>query len=389
MQSMNFRTRLLLCFCGLFCTALTACNRFDPDDPPVTSGGGGTGGGGVGVTSQLNVEEPQFGGITDLVPGSGTLYLAWEAGSDNIDAASDLRYRIYTATERGTHDFTSPILETSAGALSATLTGLVDGVALYVVVRAVDTEGRTDANLAEWIATPNPVRYIDAASVAGAPDGLTPQSAYRTIGQAVGANTAIGGVNFLVATGTYTENVFLFDGMCLFGGFGDDWLPESRDLATEASTLTTPFSVDLVTVLPGSTLTGLDGFVLEGNGVASTGVTVDDAMVRMTQLEIRNPVSQGVDLRSDFADGGMTTGILAGTRITGCGGEGVLLSGIFDFVIDNNTIANCTTEGIESQWIYALAGERTELRVTRNVIRDNGDEGVDLDVAEISELDPT
>ncbi|MFN0057714.1 MAG: right-handed parallel beta-helix repeat-containing protein [Planctomycetota bacterium] len=389
---MRSRGRLaLLCLLAVASSATYGCNRFDPRRGIGTAPAGppGDGGEGIGVSSQIAVEYPLFGGLQDAVAGDGTIYLAWQDADDNNDAPDSIRYRVYLASGPGDQQFTLPALSTQPGALSASLAGLVNGVTYFVVVRAVDTEGFEDENRVEWAATPNSVRYIDATASAIGADGLTPTTAFPTTGAAVGAAIGLGGVNFYVRGGSYTQNVVLFAGMCLYGGFDSSFTPELRDPLAHASVISSSFAGDVVTMLSGSELTVIDGCVLDGNHTASNGVRADDAFVRISRCEIRDNLLHGVELRSDHLSGSAIEGSVRNCAIVGSGGEGLLIAALTDLVIDNNSIRDNANEGIESQWVFAATGYDTRIEVTRNVVLRNGNEGIDLDFAEVSELDPT
>ncbi|MGE3163958.1 MAG: right-handed parallel beta-helix repeat-containing protein [Planctomycetota bacterium] len=371
---------------GLVVLLLAGCQgRFDAEDPAPFVPSVPELDVGVDVSSQVVVEHPLFGGITSMVAGDGTVTFQWDPASDDVDPADELAYRLYLAAVSGDYDFTSPAVVTAPGATSAAIGSLTNGEAVYAIVRAVDRDGNEDPNDVEWLAVPNPVRYVSAGA-SGPSDGLTPQSAYSTILQAISASVGAG-VNIYVAQGGYSENLFLFPGMSLYAGFRADFA--ERDPTTFVTEVFTPFSVDVVQILPGVVPVVLDGAVLSGNRTAVSGVLAEDIELRITNVEVRDVLNQGIELRSHADDDGWIRGLIGRCTIARAGGEGILLSGTPDLRIDNNRIRDSANEGIESQWIFAQAGERARLDITRNRIENSGDEGIDLDVAEISEIDPT
>lgn len=370
-----------------FTLAFGCKGRFSAEDPPLfVPGTPDIGDVGVDVSSQVVVEHPLFGGITSMLAGDGVVEIAWEAATDDIDDDADLTYNVYLSTVADDQDFSSPTSVTAPGATQATVAGLVNGRAVYCVVRAVDLDGNEDPNVGEWFAVPNPVRYVSAASPAGL-DGLTPQTAYNSINQAIVAAIPAGGVNIYVSQGGYSENLFLFPGMSLYGGFSSDF--GARDPATHVTEIFTPFSVDLIHIPPGLLPVVADGVVLSGNQTAVSGISAEDIDLRLTNLEIRDVLNQGIELFSHADNGLWIRGLISRCTITRSGGEGILLAGTPRLTIDNNRIRDSANEGIESQWVFAQAGERAELTITRNRIEGSGDEGIDLDFAEISELDPS
>ncbi len=371
------------------------CERFDPHDPPAPAPPAstpGSGEGGVGLVSTVAIDHPVFGGVSGVVSGDGRVDVAWRPAEDDEDAPEAIAYRVYIAAGPGDQDFAAPAVVTAPGVTSAAIDGLPNGAAVYLVARAVDSEGNEDQNRVEWVGVPNPVRYIDAESTGSPANGLTPASAYRTIGQAVGASIALGGVNFHLRQGLYLENVVLFPGMFLHGGFDGSFSVAGRDPQLHISQITVPdttLDVDAVTILPGSILTGIDGVELDGAGVADNGVFAADAFVRISNCGIRNATSQGITLRSDVAEGSLLEGSVRGCAIVDNGAEGISLSALTDLVIDDNRITENVNEGIEGQWVFGAAGIDTRIEVTRNLIQGNGDEGIDLDLAEVSEADST
>lgn len=371
-------------------TGLPGCSRFEADDPAgPTAGGDPTGEVGVGVSSQVVVEHPLFEGVSDLLPGDETLTIGWPAASDDVDAAESIVYAVYVVTESGGQDFSDPEFVTAPGTTSVTLGGFPNGTTQHVVVRAIDTDGNADPNEVEWMATPAPVRYVDATSSVPGPDGLSPETAYPTIGQAVGATQTLGGVNLYVAAGHYPENVFLLPGTGLFGSFPPGFDPDARDLAASPTRISTTFEIDLVTIPESDTLVTVDHIVMQGGAVADSGVRASDAWIRVTNCEIQDVDNEGIELVSDFAEGSWIRGLIARSAIVRSGSEGITIDGIPDLRIDNCLIEDCGTEGIESQWVYALAGESARLEITRNRIEGNGDEGIDLDVTRIPVVGPS
>lgn len=101
-------------------------------------------------TDTADVRAPTFAGATSARGMSDTqLEVEWAAASDDVSAPGAIRYRIYLATAAGGQSFALPTVETSPGALRATLGGLAADTTYYAVVRAVDEAGREDQNTRE------------------------------------------------------------------------------------------------------------------------------------------------------------------------------------------------------------------------------------------------
>ncbi|MCA8960506.1 MAG: right-handed parallel beta-helix repeat-containing protein [Planctomycetes bacterium] len=374
-----------------FLMAVTACNRFDPArpvvfvPPPTTIGGGG-----VGVSSQIEIEYPLFKGLTEVVAGSTVVHLRWPDASDNNDAPADLRYRVYASLTLGDQDFTTPTLETAGGVTTATITGLTDGAPIYVVVRAVDLDDNEDPNTVEWLALPNPVRYLGGPGASASGDGLSPSSAFASMPQAF---IALFGqdVNLYVAAGGYPSNVSLSDGQSLYGGFSGNFSFADRDPSVHVTefSFTSPIPHDLVSLESGTLPIVFDGCVVSGNLESETGVKIDEVPFSVANCEIRDTTIHGVEILSDVVFGDSLMGTIRGCSIVRCLGEGIVINALGDLVIDDNQIVDNGNEGVESQWLYGISDETTRIVITRNVISRNGDEGVDLDFAEVTEIAPT
>ena len=163
------RVSLLLPWVLLAGAALPSCNRFDPSRPPVIVPAPPSGEGGIGVSSQVVIEHPLFGGLQHVVAGEGLLHLRWVAAEDDNDLPEDIVYQVFLAPGPGDQNFSAPDLVTAPGTVTVTIDGLASGAPIYVVVRAVDLDGNSDRNTIEWIATPNPVRFVNAGSTAPVP----------------------------------------------------------------------------------------------------------------------------------------------------------------------------------------------------------------------------
>lgn len=371
--------------------AAASCDRFDPSDPPPPDMATGTAGGGVSG-SQVVIEHPLFGGLEKMVAGDGELFFGWTAATDDDDPSADIFYRLYLATGPGDQDFANPDLETAPGATTASIDGLLNGEMVYAVLRAVDGDGNEDPNRVEWFAIPNRVVYVNGSGTGGTIDGATPGTAYRTVIQAIAGSISNPDVNIYVAQGVYSENAFLFPGMFMYGGFDgafgiDDHDPDAN--LTELTIVPSQFTVDVVTMVgeEDAAAIGIDGFQLDGAGSADNIVKVEDAVVRVSNCALRNAQAHGLEILTSLDTLLFVEGFIRGCAIVDNGAEGIAIHALADLKIDSNLIENNTNEGIESQWLLGVADEDSRLDVTRNRIQGNGDEGVDLDLAEYSELD--
>lgn len=367
--------------------ALTSCDRFTPPLPPSVGESPVPDGGGLGSSGLAEVSHPRFGGISDLIGGDQQIHIGWDAATDDNTSSEEIDYLIFLTLEGIPFDFSAPSLIIT-GQTDVTLDGLENGVQLNVVVKARDADQELDPNENSWPVTPNPVRYVRSGAASAGADGLTPGSAFPSLAQAVANSISMNGVNLFVAEGLYPENLFLFSGMMLFGGFPAEFGITQRDPDLYLTQFGIAFPTDLVQLRPGDLLNGIDGISLAGNNIAESCVLADDCNARITRCKMSSSITQGIDLRSDYLEGNKIRCLIANCVVTDCGGEGIRIQGIPEIRIDNCEIRNNLNEGIESQWIRASTEDNARIEITRCVVRNNGDEGIDLDIASIPELPP-
>ncbi len=366
--------------------APTGCSRFEPPSIPVVDVGSVPDGGGLGSSGLAQISHPRFGGVEDLVAGDGSIRIGWSAAVDDNSDTAQFEYLVYISPDSIPIDLDNPTFVIE-GSTSLQVDGLTNGELLRVLVRARNVDQEIDPNKNEWLVTPNPVRLVRSGATAAGADGLTADTAFPSLAQAVASSIPLGGVNLYVTEGLYPENVFLFSGMMLFGGFGDDFSLEERDPDAFLTQFGIAFPNDLVTLRPGDLLTGIDGVSLSGNGIAETCVFADDCVARVTRCRMSGANTQGMDLRSDYLEGEEIRILIADCVVSDCNGEGIRIQGIPQIRIDNCEIRNNLNEGIESQWIHASADKEARIDITRCKILNNGDEGIDLDIAGIESLD--
>jgi len=104
-----------------------------------------------------DTDPPTFGGLGSATAVSSTeIGLQWSAATDNVTPSSNIVYLIYMATTSGGQSFVTPTATTAPGATTYTLAGLSPNTMYYIVVRARDEAGNTDANTVEKSATTLP-----------------------------------------------------------------------------------------------------------------------------------------------------------------------------------------------------------------------------------------
>ena len=94
---------------------------------------------------------PKFAGVVAVAPdAAGTnLRVSWAPATDDITQPAAIRYRVYTSVTAGRATSRAAVFTTAPGATSAYVQASPPGVVHYVVVRAVDGDGREEKNVVE------------------------------------------------------------------------------------------------------------------------------------------------------------------------------------------------------------------------------------------------
>jgi hypothetical protein len=99
------------------------------------------------TTAAQDLQPPAFAGAAlARATSEEAVEVEWVAAGDDVSPPSAIRYRVFAATASGGQDLGTATVETSPGALRATLRGLSPGTRYWFVVRAVDQAGREDGN---------------------------------------------------------------------------------------------------------------------------------------------------------------------------------------------------------------------------------------------------
>lgn len=109
------------------------------------------------ATTLADTIPPTFAGLVTATPvGPTSIQLSWTAATDDISAASAIKYRVYASSTSGGESFASPTLSVAAGQTSVVVGSLNPQSTYYFVVRAVDEAGNRDTNSIEKSATTLP-----------------------------------------------------------------------------------------------------------------------------------------------------------------------------------------------------------------------------------------
>lgn len=330
---------------------------------------------------------PRFMGLNHLVAGDTELMLTWDNAIDDVSPASAISYHVFLSERSGKQQFDAPPhLIVPAGSQSCRITGLKNGVTLHVVVRSVDASGKSDSNEAEWAATPNPVLFVDA-SVYESGNGETPLSALKSIDEAIGAAIGMAGVNVYIAKGKYREQILLFDGMSLYGGF-DSGFETFPDPMIRQTMLQGKQGKDTLILPPGNHLTVIDGLIFPGEETARRAIVADDCVLQISHCQISSFADKGIQIETDTDDGGEASGSLLFCDVRNNRGDGLRIEGFVDLVIRESRFTENGQSGISSPSLQPRHGEKTRLDLQRVLVANNGDIGINIRISEPDAGDP-
>jgi len=284
--------------------------------------------------------------------GSGALRAYFTPASD---AAFEVAVFVSTS-ESGLFNSTPQV--PLAGATSVTVTALTNDTHYFVGLGIRPTTGGSYVQTGPKLtAIPNPPIYVDAASTAGSPDGLTPATAFPTLFGAVltGFANLLGGsvgANLWVREGTYdAANLPLASGVSVFGGFDASFDLATRDpVATPTVWNVGPGQKALECGSPvdNGWAATLDGIRITGNTVGQIAVDTnqtDPCSIEMRSVVITDMADRGIRLRN-------LVGLTYDVTLTNCqssrnGADGLNGSGVFDYHIFNSTFAANAQEGLD------------------------------------------
>lgn len=110
--------------------------------------------GAPGCNNANDMTPPRFEGVQGFTPLSQAVRLDWQPATDDVTQEANIDYLVYVADESGGQDFAAAEVETTAGAVQATVSGLEPGGQYFFVVRARDAAGNIDTNTKEIVGSP-------------------------------------------------------------------------------------------------------------------------------------------------------------------------------------------------------------------------------------------
>ena len=323
---------------------------------------------------------PHFTGPRSVIAADRQLHISWDPARDDHTAPERITYRIYLAARSGKQDFDNPVATTSPGMTSHTLKDRANGEPIFLVVRAFDEKGQNDDNETEWPALPNPVLYVDGTAQPGG-NGTTPQSAMRSIDEAIGEAIGLSGVNIHVAAGLYPEQLLLFEGMGIYGGFPTGFIAQS-DPEVHRTELAGKPQRDVLILPPGQRLVVIDGIFFNGGGEARRAIVADDCQIRISRCQIHSFRDKGIQVETDRDDEGESTGTIHYCTFRNNGGDGIRVEGFIDLSLNNCTLIENGQSGLSVTPMVPRRGEKARIELNRCRISRNKDVGLSLRIDE-------
>lgn len=367
---------------------LSGCQESDTSTPESNSSSTNPGDDDGFLQKTVSIEgidtPPNFSGPRSVIGMDESLYLTWSAAQDDQTKAEEITYRIYVASQSGKQDFNLPVATTSPGATSFILENQANGEPLYIVVRSFDELGQTDQNETEWAAIPNPILYVDENASPGG-DGTNPENAVKTIDEAIGEAIGLKGVNIYVAAGNYSEQVLLFEGMGIYGGFPTGFptgFISTADPARFVTELTGKSKRDVLILPPGQRLTVIDGFVFDGLAQGRRAIVADDCHFRISRCEIKSFSDKGIQIETDLDDEGESTGSIHHCILRKNGGDGIRIEGFIDVALNNCSLIENGQSGLSVDPMVPRRGEKTRIELNRCNISRNNDVGLSIRIDE-------
>ncbi len=330
----------------------------------------------------------RFGGVTGMSPLADGFTVEWEPlRRDDGSADPNFAYDLF-ATFDGSLPAVdgAPTLTTAPAAERADLTGLADGTLLRVAVRAFELvpSGELDLNPVVLTGEVRPLFFIDATA-GGNGDGRAPDRPLQHINDAVGAAFASGG-NFLVAQGTYVEEVALLGSMHLYGGYPHDFAADGDRAAQRTIVAPASGAAVGIRVFASSKPTHVDRVEIAGGDSARIGIDLRDADLQLSRVSISDFAGEGMALSSRQR---LSQLRFQQTVVSGHGAEGMQGQGSFDALLAQTSFLDNAHEGIEFDDLATQPNGASVLWLWRSNCSRNAEEGLDADLDELDPLSGT
>jgi hypothetical protein len=313
------------------------------------------------------------------VPGPGALRIEFTP-----PPSASFEVAAFVSTTRATL-FTSAPRVPAAGATSLTVTSLANGVQHFIGLGIRPTSGGAYSPSGPSLtATPGNPLYVDAASSAASPDGLTPATAFPDLFTAVltafatVSGNPLASLNVWVKAGTYgiTNTLPVTAGVNIYGGFGANFDLDSRD--RENSPTIWSVAAGQIGMAYGDQVdTNLsvivDGVRITGNGSASIAVDTDGTdpcHLELRSLVVTGMADRGLRIRNSTLTSFDVTVIASQSSRNGS--DGFNGNGPFDYSFYNCVFAENANEGLDLNDLVPEAGGVAGLAVTSSHFFGNG-----------------
>lgn len=224
--------------------------------------------------------------------------------------------------------------------------------------------------------------YVDpSASPAGA-DGLSPTTAYASPLPALLDAFESGEANIWLRGGDYAAlSLPPFAEITLSGGFGPGFALTERDPDAQPTRLHGTPGKPVLRVEGDTLPIVLDGLELDGEGVASIGLSASATPVELRDVVVIGALGAGIRLAA--AETALPIPLrLLGCRVEANGAEGLSARGAFDVVLRGSRFAGNHQEGADFDDLIAADGGSASLRVRDCQFASNGTDGLDCDLAQ-------
>lgn len=258
--------------------------------------------------------------------------------------------------------------------------GLTEGEDQFIGIAVENDSGAlvpSEAIVSVRTSAPILVRSGADASIA---DGLSPATAFAHPFEAVLTAFANGGGNVWIGAGEYTNaNLPVFAGVHLSGGFDPTFDLEQRDPADQVTIISGRPGLPIADVQGGGAFSSFDGITFEGVGEAPLGITVADTPVSFRNVIVKSCSGRGIRVRNQ-SDERLVTQLLGVASLSN-GGDGLSVSGAFEFTVERSRFVANVQEGADFDDLVGLDGEDSSLLITSSTFLGNGTQGLDVDLA--------
>ncbi|RKY22574.1 MAG: hypothetical protein DRQ55_00630 [Planctomycetota bacterium] len=348
--------------------SLVACGRLSG------SGGGSSVQVQAGVTlPPLNpAPPPSAATVVSLVPAADRLAVRWVAQDDTLILGLFVAAPGEPLYER------EPLLSPLEGN-GLIVTGFSPGDELRVGLGLGQDDGDWLPAGAVLSARLAPPVFVDIAAADGG-DGSSPARAYNGLFPALIDSLLMGGANLWVAEGIYPPGAYpMFPLSAVYGGFAPGFELATRDPELHLTVLQ-GVPGQPVAAASGAGLVILDGLVLDGRGVASSGLQGLDAPLEVRMCAMVGAAGPGLRWKGVPFVAPVPVVVL-GSLSVGNGAEGFSANGSFDLDVRACRFDSNVQEGLDIDDLRVGAAHVGHVVICDSRFAGNGTEGLDLDMA--------